>query len=72
MFVAIINKTEFIVTASQAENLVRTSYLESYTARSNGSQRQINIQEVSGNTLVIIEPACQSLVLDMLKAGCHN
>jgi len=79
MFVAIfhpVNKTDkevqFTLSASEAERLIRDEYVDSYRSRSNGSQRQLTMTTVAGNKISIVEPACQSLCLDLLKTKQHK
>lgn len=65
-------ETQFRLSAGETENLIKSEFIDKYTSRSNGSQRQLNITTVAGNSFSIIEPACQSLALDLLKSGQHK
>jgi hypothetical protein len=63
---------QFTSTASACEKLIREEYIDSYTVKNNGSQRQLCMTTVAGNKISIIEPSCQSLCLDLLKGGHHQ
>lgn len=65
MHTIIIRDTQFNVSTIELENLIKRSYFDTYTTRSNGSQRQIDVSGIDSFT--IVTPHCTDTALELVK-----
>ena len=65
MHVVIIRGTQFPMSTNELDNLLKTSYYDTFTTHSNGSQRQINVQGI--DNFSIVTPHCLDTAMDLVQ-----